>query len=353
MSKRRIFDIDFPEGDEAPSTQPSSGRRGPMATAIGENAAALSDRAAAEAAIREENDRLAHEFVRLKQEGLITDLVPIASIGTDKLVRDRTDRRDPELDELKASIRDVGLSNPIRVEVDGDRYQLVQGYRRLNAYRELYAETADDRFATIPAGLIAHGVALEALYRKMVDENLVRRDISFAEMADLARKYAANPETAAADVPAAIAILYASAGRQKRNYIGHFATLLDMIGDHLTFPEAIPRSLGLQLEKRLTTDRRLTQRLISALTAMPIASAVKEVELLRSFAAPPGRTASADPKAPKPSAKTSIRYEGPGGMVRCTASDGRIDIRAERDFTGLDRHQLEAALEAFFQALDG
>lgn len=353
MSKRRIFDIDFPGAEDAPAEQSGSNRRGPMATAIGENAAALSDRAVAEAAIRDENDRLAHEFVRLKQEGLIVDLVPLDDIKTDKLVRDRSERRDPELDELKSSIRDVGLSNPIRVEADGDAFQLVQGFRRLNAYRELLAETRDARFARIPAGLLATGEALEALYRKMVDENLVRRDISFAEMADLARKYAANPETSVRDVNAAIAMLYASAGRQKRNYISHFATLLDLIGDHLTFPEAIPRSLGLLLEKRLSADDALTKRLIKALTATPIASSVKEVELLRSFTAAPATRPSVDPRAPKPSAKTSIRYEGPGGMVRCTASDGRVDIRAGRDFSDVDRHQLEAALEAFFQALDG
>ncbi|MEO1239069.1 MAG: ParB N-terminal domain-containing protein [Pseudomonadota bacterium] len=352
MSKRRIFDIDFPGSDDTSADTNEIQRRGPMATAIGENAAALADRAAAEAAIREENDRLAHEFVRLKQEGLIVDRVPLDDIRTDKLVRDRSDRRDPELDELKASIRDVGLSNPIRVEADGDAFQLVQGYRRLNAYRELLAETRDEYYARIPAGLVATGEALEALYRKMVDENLVRRDISFAEMADLARKYAANPETEAGDVSQAIAVLYASAGRQKRNYIGHFATLLDLIGDHLTFPEAIPRSVGLMLEKRLSADAALTKRLIKALTAMPIASAVKEVELLRSFTAASPSKGTVDARDPRPSAKTSIRYEGPGGMVRCTASDGRVDIRAERDFSEVDRHQLEAALEAFFQALD-
>ena len=62
MSKRRVFDIDFddtsvPAGTEAdvPET-----RRGPMAAAITENAAALGARQEAEAAIRAENDRLAH-----------------------------------------------------------------------------------------------------------------------------------------------------------------------------------------------------------------------------------------------------------------------------------------------------
>lgn len=353
MSKRRIFDIDFPDGGSTESA-PVDGRRGPMATAIAENAAALVERRATEDMIREENDRLAHELVRLRKAGLITEEIPVSDIRTDKLTRDRTDRRDPELDELKASIRDVGLSNPIRVEVGEDGYQLVQGFRRLNAYRELLAETGNERFARIPAGLIAHGEALEALYRKMVDENLVRRDISFAEMADLARKYAANPETSVSSAVDAIAILYASAGRQKRNYIGHFASLLDRIGNHLTFPEAIPRSLGLQLEKRMSTDARLARRVIDALSAFPISSALKEVELLRKFAVPAGKTgANETGRAGRPSAKTSLRYEGPGGMVRCTAFDGKLEIRAERDFAAIDRHALEAALDAFFQTLEG
>ncbi|MDJ1009055.1 MAG: ParB N-terminal domain-containing protein [Paracoccaceae bacterium] len=352
MSKRRIFDIDFPDGDAADAA-PAGSRRGPMASAISENADALAERQATESRIREENDRLAHELVRLRKAGLITEEVPVASILTDKLTRDRTDRRDPELDELKASIRDVGLSNPIRVEVQESGYQLVQGYRRLNAYRELFAETGDDRFARIPAGLIAHGEALEALYRKMVDENLVRRDISFAEMADLARKYAADPETRAETVAQAIALLYASAGRQKRNYIGHFASLLDRIGDSLTFPEAIPRSLGLQLERRMAADARLARRVSDALMAFPIASAAKEIELLRGFAVPAGTATGADTaRTGRPTAKTTLRFEGPGGMVRCTASDGKLEIRAEKDFGSLDRHDLEAALDAFFQALD-
>ena len=131
MSKRRGFDIDFPAGTETPAEEefprgpegyytgggrakPGASRRGPMAAAISENAEALRDRAEAERAIREENDRLAHDYVRLKRAGLITDLVPIDAVLTTKLTRDRAAGPDPEIEELKASIREVGLSNPIR-----------------------------------------------------------------------------------------------------------------------------------------------------------------------------------------------------------------------------------------------
>ena len=92
----------------------------------------------------------------------------------------------------------MGLSNPIRLEARADgRFELVQGYRRLSAYRELLDETGDaDRYGTIPAAVSQPGEDLEALYRQMVDENLVRKDISFAEMAMLALDYARDPGTA-------------------------------------------------------------------------------------------------------------------------------------------------------------
>jgi ParB family chromosome partitioning protein len=86
--RRRIFDIDLPEGERPDTTQaapspaepaappPASPRRGPMATAIGETGDALRRRKQIEADIRAENDALAHEFVRLKKLGLITDVIP-------------------------------------------------------------------------------------------------------------------------------------------------------------------------------------------------------------------------------------------------------------------------------------
>ena len=124
------------------------------AAAITENAEALRQRAEAEKAIRAENDRLAHEFVRLKKLGLVVDRIPLGKIRTDKLVRDRSVSRDPELDELKDSIRSIGLSNPIRGEEDGGVYQLGTGFRRLSAYRALLEATGDDRLADLPARLV-------------------------------------------------------------------------------------------------------------------------------------------------------------------------------------------------------
>ncbi|WP_113913551.1 ParB N-terminal domain-containing protein [Roseovarius dicentrarchi] len=351
MSKRKGFDIDFPGEDVPAGTPPDApARRGPMASAIAENAEALRSRQAAEEAIREENDRLAHELVRLKAQGLIVDLIDNGAVSTTKLARDRSATRDPDLDELKASITAIGLSNPIRVEADGDGWQLVQGYRRLTAYRELYEETGDDRYARIPAGIMAQGETVAGLYRRMVDENLVRRDISFAEMAALALRYAEDDATDAQDVEQAVAVLYASAARQKRVYIRHFATMLEAIGARLKFPEAIPRALGLALEKRISNEPGAAARIKSALAAGFPGSAEAELEILR---------AQADAKPPKPAkpgtpdaAKTTFRCTVPAGTVRCAARSGRVELSCERDFSAIEQQRLQAAVTAFFAALD-
>ncbi|QDI78220.1 ParB/RepB/Spo0J family partition protein (plasmid) [Leisingera aquaemixtae] len=372
MSKRRVFDIDFPTEPNTPSEpksvpaetavqkpdqrmrKPSESRRGPMATAISENADALRTRAEAEMKIRAENDRLAHEFVRLKKLGLVVDRIPIGRIGMQKLVRDRKEGRDPELDELKASIKSIGLSNPIRVEENEDgTYELIQGYRRMRAYLELLSETGDDIYSHIPAGLVAKGDSLQSLYRRMVDENLVRRDISFAEMAQLALRYAEDTGTGAETIEDAVNDLYASAGRQKRIYIRHFAQVLKAVGDVLKHPEAIPRALGLDLKKRLEADAMNAQVLRDALARVKPQNEEAELEVLRSFAEGKRKNAPRTPAAPRAGvAKTTLRCTVPAGTVRCQARDGKIEMAMERDFSEIDRHKLEDAIAAFFAALE-
>lgn len=355
MSKKRIFDINFPEAlSDADAERAEKGRRGPMATAISENAEALQERNEKAQAIRAENDALAQEHVRLKRLGLLVDLIPLSEVKTTKLARDRANDRDEELDELKVSIHAIGLSNPIRVEVTDDGYELIQGYRRLCAFRELFQETGDEKFATIPAALMASGEALERLYRRMVDENLVRRDISFAEMAILAQRYAEDERTEASSVSEAIGHLYPSAGRQKRNYIGHFASLMSYLEGYLSYPESIPRSLGLDVEKRLSEKPERIGWLRALLIERQPKSPREEVLVLRDYVvslSAPGKKAKRGKS--RAGAKTTLRYNGPGGLVRCLASDGRIELRAERDFSALDRRQIEAGLDAFFKALDG
>ena len=260
--KRRMFEIEMPEDNDPAGTfpagkadrpAPAAPRRGPMAAAITETAESSRDRARIAAGIRAENDALAQEHVRLKRAGLITDLIPLEAIDTHKLIRDRAKGGDFELAELVASIRDIGLSNPIRVEPAAEgRYELIQGWRRLSAYRALLEETGDaETWGRIPAGIAARGDGLDQLYRRMVDENIVRKDISFAEMAQLAVHYAMDPATEEHDAEKAVAILFKSAGYQKRSYIRSFVFLLDELDTALKFPKAVARNLGVEVARRL------------------------------------------------------------------------------------------------------
>jgi ParB family chromosome partitioning protein len=73
--------------------------------------------------------------------------IPIGEISVKSNIRE-SDTVD--IEDLKASIRQVGLLQPITVYRDGDGYICIIGHRRLRAYRELYREDKD-RFHSIRA----------------------------------------------------------------------------------------------------------------------------------------------------------------------------------------------------------
>ena len=356
--KRRMFDIDMPAMEEIPvgkvPDKVLEKRRGPMAAAISENANALRDQQSTEDAIRVENDRLAHELVRLRSEGYITEQIALSDVVTERLKRDRKPGPDPELDELKTSIRDVGLSNPIRVERRSDgRFDLIQGMRRLSAFRALLEETGSDRYATIPAG-VSDAAELDDSYRRMVDENLVRKDISFAEMGALARGYAEDPANDCADVDKAVSILFKSASYTKRSYIRAFASLLTMLEKVIMHPNDIPRNVGVELKRKLDGDPGLIRQVSTALMAEPDRNSAQEISILRGFLSaentilPKPKVNSLD----KPRrAKTTFQVTGRAGIAKCSASNGRIDLRYDLDFTRVDRAKLEHAVAMLIDGL--
>ncbi|TQS73638.1 replication protein [Rhodobacteraceae bacterium] len=362
--KRRTFAIDLPDEEETPvfpagKVEAPPPRRSPMAAAISENAASLRDRTALEAKIRAENDALAAEHVRMKKLGLIVDLVPLEHIETWKLVRDRAKGDDLELGELVSSIRELGLSNPIRLEArDDGKYELIQGYRRVSAYRQLLEETGDvERWGTIPAGILPRGEGLDGLYRRMVDENLVRKDISFGEMATLALNYARDPGTQQNDPDKAVAELFASAGYQKRSYIRNFIKLVEALGDDLQFVQHVPRSLGLRFVAELEARPEIAAEVKEGLKGWENHSAVDELNLLRQVLgdgdespAPKSAKRPAKPRSGK--ARTVFQVPSRTGQAKCTASNGRLEIRLDRDFSTLDRQRLEQALRQMLDQLD-
>ncbi|WP_209426992.1 ParB N-terminal domain-containing protein [Pararhodobacter sp. SW119] len=291
----------------------------------------------------------------------VVDMIPLDAVQIGLLLRDRARRLDDDLGDLKASIRDLGLSNPIRVQaIAQQRYELVQGWRRLSAFRALLAETGEARFARIPARLMPGGAALAVLYRQMVDENMVRKDISFAEMANLARGYVDQAELSGEDIDLddAVNLLFASAGAQKRSYIRRFAWLLSRFDKHLEHPEAIPRALGMSLANRLDERPDLMPRLSRALQEAPGRSPEQELSILRQFA--DGSEGGAVALAPKPGrgrpaaprARTRLHLMRDGEAVEVIATPGRVELHLARDLTTTDRARLRAAVAAFMDALD-
>ena len=353
--KRRMFQIDIPEEAVAPpAPSGNSARRGPMASAIAENAEALQARKTAAEQIREENDALAHEFVALREAGHVVQRLPLDQVHCAMLVRDRMPGEDVELGELVTSIRDTGLSNPIRVlpRPDGGGYELVQGYRRLGAYRVLYQETEAEDWAEIPALIMPGAPDVAGLYRRMVDENVIRKDLSFAEMARAAQVYAEDPSTSVSTAHDAVAELFQSAPYSKRSYIRLFAVMLEHLGEVLFYPTEIPRALGIELGRALKTS---PERL-----GGPVAVAHRDIEKLDVGAqfgrglghpAPPARE-PAERKGRASRTKTTFHIRSNAGQVKCTAAQGRLEIKVDRDFSSIERKRLEQAITALIDGLE-
>jgi ParB family chromosome partitioning protein len=200
----------------------------------------------------------------------------------------------------------------------------------------------------------------------MVDENLVRKNISFSEMATLAADYAADPQTSCLEIGQAVSELYASSGSQKRSYIRAFAELHEMLGSELKFPTAIPRNLGLAVRRQIEEGRPGLEELREALTKRPDRNEEAELAILRGFAG--GRqmeeiltietaVGAAERKTAVTTstgkAKTRFTVTDCDGEIRCVAASCKMELRAAVDFSGYDQPRLEAAVQAFLDVLKG
>lgn len=318
-------------------------RLGPMAAAIRDSGEA-SQKFRADLQVGEiETLELAVQMKQLRRAKLDLRLIALESIDENYLARDRTDMDSSALEELKSSIRANGLGAPIRVDqLDGDRYGLNQGRRRLVAFRELYLETGDVAFAKIPALVDAAG-ARDNAYRRMVDENLIREDVSYAEMAMLALAYS---EESGRSIEEAIPTLYASASDTKRSHIAAFARLLALLGDVIRFPSALPRNLGLQLAGRVR-DLETAENVRTALAAQAAATADEERAILESVVSS-SPTSSRARGAASTSKVTKFRMMvGPGHKRRVDVAiaQKRVVISGFTE-TEIDVNALRAFIEA-------
>lgn len=104
--------------------------------------------------------------------------IPLSQIDAQALTRDRAVMITQDLDALKTSLSSSGMRQPIEVFVQGDgRYALVSGYRRYTAFQQLFHDTADPRWASIPA-FVRPAVSGLAALAAVVEENEIRSQLS-------------------------------------------------------------------------------------------------------------------------------------------------------------------------------
>lgn len=330
-------------------------RPGPMAVAGRESAEAMTRIVEDQTEQRRRNAEEADAWRRAQADGLVIARLALDAIGVDDLPRDRMAldvvAQSEAMEELKASIRARGQREPIEVFEDGEgRFQLKTGWRRLEALRQLAAEAPDGGFGLVLARVEQRGAERAALYVGMVEENAIREDVSFAEMAHVAIAMAQDPATAAATPDEAVSQLYAALHKTKRSTIRRFVELLQAVGGSLADARAVPKHLGAEAARLLKGDAARIARLRRALAAAPEPTAQNAA--LTAFIAAETGAAAADPVGVKPAAarlKADARqkYEFHHAEMKVTARRGEVRIKAAEDFAAMPRERLEAAVAAF------
>jgi ParB family chromosome partitioning protein len=298
---------------------------------------------------RRQNAADAKSWRAAEAEGRVLVAVPLAEIAADDLPRDRLDLESATaseaMDELKASIRARGQREPVELYRDGTgRLQIKKGWRRVTALRALHAETGEPRFSTALARIDHEGgaggrTARIGLYVDMVEENAVREDLTFAEMAQLVIAACDDPRTGFTNHDEALARLYASLHKMKRSNIRQFVRLLATLGETLKWPRSVGRDLGTAVARRLVEDRALGRQLRKALAGAD--SPTRQNAILK--AALKGK-----PATPRPGPR---RLALPGLDAAIAGRRARITLQHEID--GLPEERLAAALTAFRDALRG
>lgn len=100
---------------------------------------------------------------------------PIKLIEIDRKINVRTEKINSGLEELKESIKNIGLIEPILVseEIKGKKYKLIVGQRRLLAFKELKREK-------IPTKII-ESIDLKTAQIISFSENLQRKELTTIE----------------------------------------------------------------------------------------------------------------------------------------------------------------------------
>lgn len=321
---------------------------GPMGVAVRESASSAQESSDALVEQRRQNASDAKEFRAAREAGRVLLQIATEEIAVSALPRDRLDldaaSSDDAMEELKASIRERGQREPIEVFPGANgNWELKAGWRRLTAIRQLRQETGDPRFEYVLARAAAGSSDRADLYLDMVEENVIREDLSFAEMAHVAIALADDPEAGVASVDDAVGRLYRALHKVKRSYIKAFVGLVAALGSSLRYPKAVSRDLGVDVARRLASAsvaevEELRGRLSTA------ESADDQTSVLRQFLKPVAVVHARKGAGQK--------FEFRVGQAKVTARNGEVRIKAGHDFASIDRSTLERAVQAFQAVLN-
>ena len=339
------------ETPPSPRTPRAPRTPGPMGTAVRDAAANLHEATEAKVEQRQRNAEDAKTYRAAVAEGRMLVQIPLGEIATDDLPRDRMDleavAQSDEMEELKSSIRERGQKEPVEVYIGADgRYQLKKGWRRFTALRQLHVETADAAFARIVARVDMGQGDRVSRYVDMVEENVIREDLTFAEMAQVAIIAAADEGVQEVDPAEMVTRLYSALHKTKRSYIKSFVFLLSVLGDSLQWPKAVARNLGVETARALR-DETQAEALRGQLAACDSVEA--QTAVLSAFVADQGKVG----KAPAPRPQPKQKFEFYVGETKVTARQGECRLLSERDFATIPKERLEKAVRAFEEALAG
>jgi len=324
---------------------------GPMGAAVRDAAETLQDSTEAKVEQRRKNALDAKAFRAAQSEGRVLQNIPLDDVLTSDLPRDRLEldavASSDEMEELKASIRARGQKEPIEVYRDADgALQLKKGWRRLTALRQLFSESGDEAFAHVVARIDERAGGRLAHYIDMVEENVVREDLTFAEMAQVAITAAADDAVGEPDPAEMVNRLYAALHKTKRSYIRSFVFLLTALEEGIQWPREVSRNLGVDVARALNTAAQADElraelrecespddqnRVLKAFLDNAKEAPVKKVQL----------------KAPRE------KFEFFVGDTKVTARDGEVRLVSEKDFATIPKARLQKAVEAFEAALKG
>ena len=333
---------------ETKSVKPRDRSVGPMGAAVRDAAESLTESTEAKVEQRRQNAEDAKAYRAAAGEGRVLEQIALSDIHTDDLPRDRLEldavAASDEMEELKASIKARGQKEPVELYPGEDgRLQLKKGWRRFTALSQLHAETGEDRFAAITARVQAREDGRIDRYIDMVEENVVREDLTFAEMAQVAITAAEDRSIEEGSADALVARLYGALHKMKRSYIRSFVLVLQELGDDLRWPKALSRNLGAEVAKVL----RAGQGDVADLRARLAVAATPEAQtaVLTDFA-------KAMPKAEKPKVRVGRqKFEFHVGQTKVTARQGECRIVSKQDYASVPKAQLARAIKAFEDAL--